>query len=422
MQRTATTMRVFRQANRLSSQVYGRFRYPSALINRSFHQHAINMEEQRKRLDVAIVGLPNAGKSQLLNVLTQSTVAAVSRKRHTTRDEILGARTVDNTQLVFLDTPGFLRYDHARKEGLDRDIAATATAELDNVDFTLLVVDAARRMTDDYRESLIELMLRALQSKGRTELSTEEEEEDDDDDDDDDGNDDSQGPSTIAQLEQEIEQELEREDVVRPRFAVVLNKCDLVKPKFELIDVAEYLGGMAEECVKYRGQTTEKKDVDVKLDEEDIEDLLPYFFYTSAVKKEGVDDVLNFLLEQATPTTAWEVEAGESSMQSPEERVEEVIREKIYRCLHKEVPYAIRQNNRLFQVVKDKSGKPGLLIHQDLIVRSKSHQELVFGGEGKTLERIRETAERDMKTMFECEVVLQLHVKLLKKRQRNWSI
>jgi GTP-binding protein Era len=150
--------------------------------------------------------------------------------------------------------------------------------------------------------------------------------------------------------------------------------------------------------------------------------MLPYFFYTSAVKEEGVDDVLNFLLEQATPTEAWEVEAGESSMQSPEERVEEVIREKIYRCLHREVPYAIRQNNRLFQVVKDKSGKPGLLIHQDLIVRSKSHQELVFGGEGKTLERIRETAERDMKTMFKCEVVLQLHVKMLKKRQRNWSI
>jgi GTP-binding protein Era len=396
-------MRVFRQANRLSSQVCGRFRYPRALIDRSFHQHAINLQEQRKRLDVAIVGLPNAGKSQLLNVLTQSTVAAVSRKRHTTRDEILGARTVDNTQLVFLDTPGFLRYDHARKEGLDRDIAATATAELDNVDFTLLVVDAARRMTDDYRESLIELMLRALQSKGRTELSIEEEDDND-----------SQEPSTIAQLEQE--------DVVRSRFAVVLNKCDLVKPKFELIDVAEYLGGMAEECVKYRGQTVEKQEVDVKLDEEDVEDMLPYFFYTSAVKEEGVDDVLNFLLEQATPSTSWEVEAGESSMQSPEERVEEVIREKIYRCLHKEVPYAIRQNNRLFQVVKDKSGNPGLLIHQDLIVRSKSHQELVFGGEGKTLERIRETAERDMKTLFKCEVVLQLHVKMLKKRQRNWSI
>lgn len=41
----------------------------------------------RKRLDVALVGAPNAGKSQLLNSLIGSKVAAVSRKRHTTRSK-----------------------------------------------------------------------------------------------------------------------------------------------------------------------------------------------------------------------------------------------------------------------------------------------------------------------------------------------
>ena len=63
-------------------------------------------KQQKKRLDVAIVGMPNAGKSQLLNVLTQTTVAAVSRKRHTTREGILGARTIflddSATQLLFV--------------------------------------------------------------------------------------------------------------------------------------------------------------------------------------------------------------------------------------------------------------------------------------------------------------------------------
>jgi len=392
-----STMRMLRHANRLA-QAYGR------VSRRSFHHSVILLQEEKKRLDVAIVGLPNAGKSQLLNKLTESTVAAVSRKRHTTRDEILGARTVDDTQLVFLDTPGFVRYDQAKREGLNRDITSTATAEMENVDFSLLVVDAARRLTDDYyRESLAELMLAALKSRGRLEISKPQ-----------DNTSDSQEPSTVVHAER-------RDNTPRPKFAVVLNKVDLVHPKLGLIDIAESIGLLAEECANYRGQTSPDEET-VEMDEDYLDAILPTFFYTSALKDQGVDDVLNFLLDRATPCESWEMEAGETTLLTPEERVEEVIREKIYRCLHKEVPYQIRQTNRLFQFIPNKSGTPGLLVHQDLVVRSKSHQELVFGGGGKTLERIRETAQRDLKIMFKCDVVLQLHVKLLKRTQRNWSI
>jgi GTPase len=53
-----------------------------------------------KRLDVAIVGYPNTGKSQLLNSVLGTKVAAVSRKRHTTRSGIFGVATDDMTQVV----------------------------------------------------------------------------------------------------------------------------------------------------------------------------------------------------------------------------------------------------------------------------------------------------------------------------------
>jgi GTP-binding protein Era len=118
---------------------------------------------------VAIVGAPNAGKSQLLNSLTQSKVAAVSRKRHTTRTDVLGARTVGDTQIVFKDTPGFLRLENAKEERLDRDLIATAAAEMQHVDYSLLVVDSVRTLKENYRHALVQLMVGAINSRGRIE-------------------------------------------------------------------------------------------------------------------------------------------------------------------------------------------------------------------------------------------------------------
>ena len=56
---------------------------------------------------IAIVGKPNVGKSSLLNKMLGAKVAIVSSKPQTTRTKIMGVLTLDETQLVFTDTPGF---------------------------------------------------------------------------------------------------------------------------------------------------------------------------------------------------------------------------------------------------------------------------------------------------------------------------
>ncbi|MDE6413391.1 MAG: GTPase Era [Eubacterium sp.] len=56
---------------------------------------------------IAIVGKPNVGKSSLLNKMLGAKVAIVSAKPQTTRTKIMGVLTLDETQLVFTDTPGF---------------------------------------------------------------------------------------------------------------------------------------------------------------------------------------------------------------------------------------------------------------------------------------------------------------------------
>jgi GTPase len=338
--------------------------------------------KDKRRLDVAIVGAPNAGKSQLLNVLCKSNVAAVSRKRHTTRDGIMGARTVDNTQIVFVDTPGFLRQKSARQEGVTRNMALTAMSEMEDVDYTLIVIDAARNVTDDHKETLVKLMLKAIHSGGRIEGGL----------------------------------NLNNGRVPPPageKFAIVLNKVDLVKPKRILLDVSDEIGDMAEACIKY-GELGEQAEQD-KLDPERLAELFPPIFYVSALHDEGVNHIWNLLMSKATPSQEWVLSADQVTMLSPLERVEEVIREKIYRCLHREVPHHVQQVNRNFQFMQGDNKM--LRVDQDLVVTTKSHQRLVLGQGGKTLKRIQETAKVDLEHMFGCPVMLHLHVKLTKSKQ-----
>ena len=57
---------------------------------------------------VAILGLPNAGKSTLLNAFLGQKIAITNKKPQTTRKKILGILSDKNYQIIFLDTPGIL--------------------------------------------------------------------------------------------------------------------------------------------------------------------------------------------------------------------------------------------------------------------------------------------------------------------------
>ncbi len=96
---------------------------------------------------VALIGAPNAGKSTLLNRLVGQKLAIVTPKVQTTRSRLLGIATEDETQLIFVDTPGIF----APRRRLDRAMVAAAWAGAADADIAVLLVDAAHGVDDDTR-------------------------------------------------------------------------------------------------------------------------------------------------------------------------------------------------------------------------------------------------------------------------------
>ena len=65
--------------------------------------------ENKKSITVAIIGLPNAGKSSLMNAIVGEKIAGVSSKVQTTRNAIRGIKLFGSTQIIFVDSPGVIK-------------------------------------------------------------------------------------------------------------------------------------------------------------------------------------------------------------------------------------------------------------------------------------------------------------------------
>ena len=88
---------------------------------------------------IAIVGRPNVGKSTLMNALIGAKVSITSRKAQTTRHRITGIQTIDSTQFIYVDTPGFqTRHSNALNKTLNRTVTNTLTAS----DVILFLIEA----------------------------------------------------------------------------------------------------------------------------------------------------------------------------------------------------------------------------------------------------------------------------------------
>ncbi|MFT4906386.1 MAG: GTP-binding protein Era [Oleispira sp.] len=103
---------------------------------------------------VAIIGRPNVGKSTLLNFILGQKLSITSRKPQTTRHKIMGIKTENDVQVVYVDTPG-MHENHDK--ALNRYMNKAAQSAVKDVDVIVFMIDRTKWTSED------EMVLKSLQ-------------------------------------------------------------------------------------------------------------------------------------------------------------------------------------------------------------------------------------------------------------------
>jgi len=107
---------------------------------------------------ISIIGKPNVGKSTILNSILDKKVSITSRKSQTTRNNILGIKTENNKQMIFIDTPGM----HIKsKRTMNKILNKSAQGIIEDSDIILFVI---QRLSIDNED---EQILKKLQQIGQ---------------------------------------------------------------------------------------------------------------------------------------------------------------------------------------------------------------------------------------------------------------
>jgi GTPase len=269
---------------------------------------------------IAIVGRPNVGKSTLLNHLIGEKISIVSRKAQTTRHRITGILTDEESQFVFVDTPGFqTKYSNALNRAMNRGVTQT----LSDVDVVLFVIEAGRYDAKD--KAVVRLLPKD-----------------------------------------------------RP-VILVINKTDLLKGRDALLPF------LAEVSVDF-----------------DYTAVVP----VSAAKGRQTQDLLKET-RKYLPNEGLMFPEDDLTDKSERFLAAEYIREKVFRLLGDELPYATAVEIEKFEIEGNLRR-----IFAAIVVDREGHKAIVIGKGGESLKRIASEARQDMERLFGGKVYLEIWVKV----------
>lgn len=276
---------------------------------------------------VAIIGRPNVGKSTLINRVLGQKLCITSRRPQTTRHRILGIKTTDQGQFIYVDTPG-LHSDN--KKAMNRYMNRAASSSIEDVDVILFVVEGLKWTDEDKK------VLKRLQEDARAPV------------------------------------------------ILVLNKADKLSDKGALLPQIQELSSQYEFAAVV--PISARKGMNTDVLEQEIAKLMP----------------------------AGEMIYDEDQLTDRSSRflAAEIVREKLFRYLGKELPYSITVEVELFE---EEDGM--FRISAVVYVERSGQKSIVIGKKGEQLKRIGQDAREEMEQLFGCKVFLQVWVKV----REGWS-
>jgi len=270
---------------------------------------------------IALIGRPNVGKSTLLNRILGQKISITSRRPQTTRHRVLGIKTHDSAQLIYVDTPGIHEYSG---RAMNRHMNRTASMALLDVDVVVFLVDGSRWTADD------ELVLKKL-------------------------------------------------DTIDCPVILAVNKIDLLANRDELLPRLQDLSG-----------------------KRSFEQVIPI----SAAKGDNIM-ALEAAIETLLPLAPAIFPEDQVTDRSVRFLAAELVREKLFRKLGRELPYGLTVEIESFR------SEPGIThIHALIWVERKSQKTIVIGRQGRVLKEVGMEARKDIEALIDGKVNLKLWVKI----------
>ncbi|XP_028171088.1 GTPase Era, mitochondrial [Ostrinia furnacalis] len=318
--------------------------------NYSSQPKQANKNNAAKVVNVAIIGAPNSGKSTLINKIVDRKICAASNKVHTTTKMIRAMYFQNDTQIIFLDTPGVVTEREQKKYKLPESMIGSCYKGLRCADVVGVVHDISNRFTKDSLHHDVVSMLESVKDT--------------------------------------------------PSF-LIINKVDLLKSKTQLLTCIRNLtnGFIAGNPVP--GQDRDKRILDRGYSK--FSDV----FLVSALKGDGITDIREYLLSNAKPANL-HYTPNEWTDQKPETLIIEAVRAKFLDFLSNEIPYNIKVELEYYE---DNVEENKIICFVSAECPTERLVKLVSGAGGGRLQQIKSHVRADLTELFKKLVVIDIKLK-----------